>query len=434
MQAGLEPKATSRSPWAWVPTLYLAEGFPYVLVTGVSVALYKDLGATNTAVAFYTSWLGLPWVLKPLWSPVVDLLKTRRAWIWAMQFIMGIGFAAVGLALPGADFLRWTVVLFLLIAFSSATHDIAADGFYLLANTEAQQSFFSGVRNTFFRLATICAQGLLLVLVGRLEKQTGDTARAWQLAFGLAALVTLLLGVYHFFVLPRPAEDRAGREGTASKFFTDFFATFAAFFQKPKIGVMILFLLFYRFGEAQLMKMVQPFLLDPRAKGGLGLPIRELGVVYGTAGITALLAGGIVGGILVSRHGLKAWLWPMVIVMHAPDAVYIYLSQAQPQHLGIIGSCVALEQFGYGFGLTAYMMYMIYMARGKHQTAHYAICTGFMALGLMLPGMASGWVADAIGYRHFFVWVMLATLPGFLVTAIIPLEKEFGKRDTNSTN
>jgi MFS transporter, PAT family, beta-lactamase induction signal transducer AmpG len=428
MQAGLEPKAKSRSPWAWVPTLYLAEGFPYVLVTGVSVALYKDLGATNTAVAFYTSWLGLPWVLKPLWSPVVDLLKTRRAWIWSMQFIMGVGFAAVGLALPGADFLRWTVVLFFLIAFSSATHDIAADGFYLLANTEAQQSFFSGVRNTFFRLATICAQGLLLVLVGRLEKQTGDTARAWQLAFGLAAFVTLLLGVYHFFVLPRPAEDRAGREGTAAKFFTDFFATFALFFQKPKIGVMILFLLFYRFGEAQLMKMVQPFLLDPRTKGGLGLPIRELGVVYGTAGITALLAGGIVGGVLVSRHGLKAWLWPMVIVMHVPDAVYLYLSQAQPQNLGIIGSCVALEQFGYGFGFTAYMMYMIYMARGKHQTAHYAICTGFMALGLMLPGMMSGWVADAIGYRHFFVWVMLATLPGFLVAAIIPLEKEFGKR------
>jgi MFS transporter, PAT family, beta-lactamase induction signal transducer AmpG len=428
MQTGPEPKAAGRSPWAWVPTLYLAEGFPYVLVTGVSVALYKDLGATNQAIAFYTSWLGLPWVLKPLWSPVVDLLKTRRAWIWVMQLVMGAGFAAVGLALPGPDFLRWTVALFFLIAFSSATHDIAADGFYLLANSEAQQSFFSGVRNTFFRVAVICGQGLLLVLAGRLEKQGTDTARAWQAAFGLAAAVILLLSAYHFFILPRPAEDRAGREGTAGKFFEDFFSTFAAFFQKPKIGVMILFLLFYRFGEAQLVKMVQPFLLDPRAKGGLGLATDELGLVYGTAGIIALLAGGIIGGVLVSRHGLKRWLWPMVIVMHVPDAVYIYLSQAQPRSLEIIASCVALEQFGYGFGFTAYMMYMIYMARGKHQTAHYAICTGFMALGLMLPGMASGWVADKIGYPHFFMWVMLATVPGFLVAAIVPLEKEFGKR------
>ncbi len=428
MQTGPERKATGRNPWAWVPTLYLAEGFPYVLVTGVSVALYKDLGVTNKAIAFYTSWLGLPWVLKPLWSPVVDLLKTRRAWIWVMQLIMGIGFAAVGLALPGPDFLRWTMVLFFLIAFSSATHDIAADGFYLLANSEAEQSFFSGVRNTFFRLAVICGQGLLLVLAGRLEKHTGDPARAWQVAFGLASAAILLLGAYHFFVLPRPAEDRSGREGTAYHFFADFFETFAAFFQKPKIGVMILFLLFYRFGEAQLVKMVQPFLLDPRAKGGLGLATDELGLVYGTAGIIALLAGGIFGGVLVSRHGLKAWLWPMVIVMHVPDAVYIYLSRAQPQSLGVIGSCVALEQFGYGFGFTAYMMYMIYMARGRHQTAHYAICTGFMALGLMLPGMMSGWIVDHAGYRHFFEWVMLATAPGFLVTAIIPLEREFGKR------
>ncbi len=434
MAANSERGAAARSQWAWVPTLYLAEGFPYVLVTGVSVALYKDLGATNQAIAFYTSWLALPWVLKPLWSPVVDLLKTRRAWIWVMQLVMGAGFAGVGLALPGPDFLRWTLALFFLIAFSSATHDIAADGFYLLANTEAEQSFFSGVRNTFFRLAMICGQGLLLLLAGRLEKQTGDAARAWQMAFGVAATVILLLGVYHFFILPRPAEDRATRENSTGKFFEDFLQTFTVFFQKPKIGVMILFLLFYRFGEAQLVKMVQPFLLDPRAKGGLGLATDELGLVYGTVGIIALLAGGIIGGVLVSKHGLKRWLWPMVIVMHVPDAVYIYLSQAQPRSLEIIGSCVALEQFGYGFGFTAYMMYMIYMARGKHQTAHYAICTGFMALGLMLPGMMSGWVADKIGYPHFFMWVLLATVPGFLVAAMVPLEKEFGKRDTNSTN
>lgn len=423
-----DQKATSRNPWAWVPTLYFVEGVPYALVTAVSIALYKDLGVSNQAIAFYTSWVSLPWVLKPLWSPVVDILKTRRLWIGTMQMVVGAGFAAVALALPGAHFLRWTLACFLLIAFSSATHDIAADGFYMLANSEGEQSFFSGVRNTFYRLATICGQGLLLMLAGKLEKQTGNPVQAWQIAFALAAGAMVLLAAYHFFILPVPAADQPGEPGSIGKFWREFFGTFESFFQKPKIGVMILFLLFYRFGEAQLVKMVQPFLRDPRASGGLGLLTGQVGLVYGTVGITALLLGGIVGGVLVSRHGLRAWLWPMVILMHVPDAVFIYLSQAQPGNLGITGACVALEQFGYGFGFTAYMLYMIYIARGKHQTAHYAICTGFMALGLILPGMFSGWLADTLGYQHFFVWVLLATIPGFAVTALIPLEAQFGKR------
>jgi PAT family beta-lactamase induction signal transducer AmpG len=422
-----DQKATSRNPWAWVPTLYLIEGIPYALVTAVSIALYKDLGVSNKAIAFYTSWVSLPWVLKPLWSPVVDMMKTRRLWIWAMQLAVGAGFAAVALALPGAHFLRWTLALFLLIAFGSATHDIAADGFYMLANSESQQSFFSGVRNTFYRLATICGQGLLLMLAGKLEKQGGNVVRAWQISFALAAGVTLLFAIYHLFILPAPAEDRPG-EPDVGQFFREFFGTFESFFQKPKIGVMILFLLFYRFGESQLVKMVQPFLRDDRVKGGLGLLTDDVGRIYGIVGITALLLGGIVGGVLVSRHGLRAWLWPMVIIMHLPDVVFIYLSRAQPQNLEITGVCVALEQFGYGFGFAAYMLYMLYIARGKHQTAHYAICTGFMALGMMLPGMWSGWLTDTIGYQHFFVWVLLATIPGFAVTALIPLDADFGKR------
>jgi PAT family beta-lactamase induction signal transducer AmpG len=428
MDSNPERKVAARNPWAWVPTLYFVEGLPYALVTAVSIALYKDLGVSNQAITFYTSWVSLPWVLKPLWSPVVDILKTRRSWIWVMQFAVGTGFAAVALALPATHFLRWTLALFFLIAFSSATHDIAADGFYMLANSEGEQSFFSGVRNTCYRVATICGQGLLLMLAGRLAEQSGNTVRAWQTAFLLAAAVTLLFGLYHYFVLPKPVEDRPGREDSMGKFLGDFFGAFKTFFQKPKIGVMILFLLFYRFGEAQLVKMVQLFLKDPRAQGGLGLTNDQVGLAYGIVGVTALLAGGIVGGVLVSRHGLRAWLWPMVIIMHVPDAVFIYLSSAQPHDLKITGACIALEQFGYGFGFTAYMLYMIYMARGKHQTAHYAICTGFMALGLMVPGMFSGWVADSIGYQHFFVWVLLATIPGFLVTALIPLDQEFGKR------
>lgn len=419
---------TTRNPWWWVPTLYFAEGVPYALVTGVSIALYKNLGVPNGEIALLASWLGLPWVLKPLWSPVVQILKTRRLWIWAMQILFGAAFAAVALVLPGDNFLRWTAALFLLAAFSSATHDIAADGFYILANSESEQSFFSGVRNTFYRLAAICAQGGLLLLAGKIQKHTGNIALGWQIAFESAAVITVLLAVWHFLILPRPPSDRAGDIHSIGKFFSEFFGTFDSFFQKPQIGRMILFLLFFRFGEAQLVKMVQPFLLDARDKGGLGLSTDELGLVYGTIGVAALLVGGIVGGVLVSRRGLRAWLWPMVIIMHLPDGVFIYLSQGQPQSLGAISTCVALEQFGYGFGFTAYMLYMIYIARGEQSTAHYAICTGFMALGAMLPGMWSGWLQQLLGYQHFFIWVVLATIPGFIVTALIPLDAEFGKK------
>lgn len=421
-------RPTARHPWAWIPSLYLAEGLPYALVTAVSIALYKDLHVSNAAIAFYTSWISLPWVLKPLWSPVVDILKTRRRWIWAMQFIIGAGFASVALTLPGENFLRASLAVFLLIAFSSATHDIAADGFYMLANSEGEQAFFSGVRNTFYRLATICGQGLLLLLAGRLQKQNGNVVLSWQIAFLLAGGVVLALATYHLFWLPKPANDQPGDPRSIRKFWREFFGTFGAFFQKPRIGVGILFLLFYRFGEAQLMKMVQPFLRDPHANGGLGLTTDQVGLAYGTIGVGALLLGGIVGGVLASRNGLRAWLWPMVFVMHLPDAVFIYLSQAQPQNLGVISACVGLEQFGYGFGFTAYMLYLIYLARGEHRTAHYAIGTGFMALGVLLPGLWSGWLQEELGYSRFFIWILFATIPGFLVTALIPLDAEFGKK------
>jgi PAT family beta-lactamase induction signal transducer AmpG len=420
--------STTRKPWWWIPTLYFAQGIPFALVTSVSMALYTDLGISNDKSAFYTSLLGLPWVLKPLWSPAVDILKTRRLWIWTTQIVFGAAFAATALILPSEHFFQWSLVFFFLAAFSSATHDIAADGFYMLANSQGQQSFFSGVRNFFFRLAMICALGPLLLMAGRIQRNTGQPIPGWQIAFLIAAGTILLLATYHLLVLPRPASDQPGQTGNIAKFFSEFFGTFGSFFQKPKIGVLILFLLFYRFGEAQLVKMVFPFLRDPREKGGLGLATADLGLVYGTIGVAALLAGGIVGGILVSRRGLRAWLWPMVFLMHLPDAVFIYLSQAQPQSLAVISSCIALEQFGYGFGFTAYMLYMIYIARGKHSTAHYAICTGFMALGGMLPGMWSGKLQVLIGYQAFFIWVMVATIPGFIVTALIPLEPEFGRK------
>jgi MFS transporter, PAT family, beta-lactamase induction signal transducer AmpG len=421
-------QSTTRNPWAWIPTLYFAEGLPNAIVTTISIVLYKALGVSNARIGVYTGLFYLPWVLKPLWSPVVDILKTRRVWIWRMQCVLGLTFAGIALALPSAHFIPLSMFLFWLIAFSSATHDIAADGFYILALPEGQQSFFVGVRSTLYRVATLFVKGPFIFIAAEIKDHIGSETRAWAIAFaGMAALFGCV-GAYHGFILPRPAGDRPGEAGSLSRFFGEFLQTFGAFFEKPKIAALVLFLLFYRFGEAQLLTMVQPFLLDPQGAGGLGLSEKELSVVYGTVGVIALMLGGIVGGILVSRHGLRAWLWPMVLVMHLPDAVFIYLSQGQPADRGLIGGCVALEQFGYGFGFTAYMLYMIYIARGRHATAHYAICTGFMALGLMLPGLWSGELQHLLGYRHFFIWVLLATIPGFIVTALVPLDAEFGKR------
>ena len=610
----------SRNPWAWIPTLYLAQGLPFAIVNSLSVIMYKSLGVSNTDIAFYTAWLYLPWVIKPLWSPVVDILKTRRLWIWTTQLLMGAGFAAVGLSMPLPLFFKATLIFFWLLAFSSATHDIAADGFYMLALNEKQQAFFVGVRSTFFRISMITGQGLLVILAGYIQTHTGldrvqfqvdaqpgaaavtmvntaplaaaaapngtlrvltevatvpinpepqpaDEIRAliaqakdwnttngfhrvqqqaavkteseigpswWQrtvgaplgdflrrrfgpeqrvatdtvgnvgvarlqlsqppgrevvIQFGLKsgdksiavaeggrltindtnwdrpalvvfqldaklraasravyearsgniplswtvtflALLGLFLafGIYHQFALPQPASDQPGDAHNIGAFWREFFATFGSFFQKPKILAMILFLLFYRFGEAQLLKMVAPFLLDPREVGGLGLTTGQVGFVYGTIGIIALTVGGILGGMVASRHGLKPWLWPMVFIMHLPGAMFIYLAYTQPESLTVISACVAVEQFGYGFGFTAYMLYMIYIARGTHKTAHYALCTGFMALGMMIPGMWSGWLQELIGYQHFFLWVILATIPGFLVVLLIPLEADFGKK------
>jgi len=415
-------------PWLWIPSLYFAEGLPYALAMSVSLVFYKNLGVSNAAAAFYTSWFYLPWVIKPLWSPVVDILKTRRLWIWAMQLIIGAGLAGVALTIPTAHFFQWTLVLFWLLAFNSATHDIAADGFYMLATTEREQAFFSGVRNTSYRVAWIAAQGGLVILAGKIHERTGSFSFAWSVAFALVAGIFLCLGMYHRFILPKPAVDQPQSLGSLKKFTVDFFKTFWTFFQKPKIVTLLLFLLLYRFGEAQLVKMAQLFLLDPRNQGGLALTDEQVGFVYNTIGISALLFGGLLGGFVAARHGLKFWLWPMVLAIHLPDAVFIWLACVQPQSLFVIGAGVAVEQFGYGFGFTAFMLYMIYIARGEHRTAHYAICTGFMALGMMIPGMWSGWLQEHIGYPHFFTWVILATIPSFIVAAKIPLDAEFGKR------
>ena len=573
-----------------MPSLYFAEGIPYVLVMTLSVIFYKRMGISNAEIALYTSWLYLPWVIKPLWSPVVDILKTKRFWILVMQLFVGAGLAGVALTIPASRFFQYTLAFFWLVAFSSATHDIAADGFYMLGLTKHDQAFFVGIRSTFYRLAMLTGQGLLVILAGHFEAKTGlppvevevvtasgqaavpsfspgdipirsDTAvgcffagervtigtgavpadsaeklvdavehwnrehgfysgeeqpalrwemdgrtgnmgftwfllgrrpeegerivlnfsfergdksialvrnyrfefdetnwnvpafalfqadpklnrvsaatfkglsgnirLAWSVVFAVIAVFFALFFLYHRFILPRPAEDvaRGNRKG---EFLKEFLIIFAEFFTKKRIGVILLFLLVYRLGESQLVKMASPFLLDPAEAGGLGLTTGDVGLIYGTIGIIALTVGGITGGIAASGRGLKFWLWWMAIAMNLPNLVYVFLSQVQPSSLWIVGASVAVEQFGYGFGFTAYMLYMIYVSEGKHKTAHFAITTGFMALGMMLPGMISGWIQEMIGYQHFFIWVVCCTIPGFLVIPFLQIDPSFGRKE-----
>ena len=420
----------ARSPWFWIPTVYFAEGMPNALVATVSVLLYSDLGVSNAATAFFTSLLYLPWVIKPLWSPAVDILKTRRQWIWATQLLLGAMLAGVATMIPSPHFIQWTIVFFGLLAFCSATHDIAADGFYILATTEYQQSFFIGWRSIFFNVGKIAAQGGLIFIAGKLAKSTGNPALAWSSVFAAGAAIFCCLGAYHRFILPSPVVDRPKAIPATENFLDGFLTTFAAFFQKQKIMLPLLFILLYRLGEAQLVKIIPLFLHAPPGSGGLGLDDEGISEVYGTSGVMAFMGGALLGGSVAARHGLKSWLWPMLLAIHLPDAVFIWLAYAQPENLYVIGAGIAVEQFGYGFGFTALLLYMIYLARGEHATAHYAICTGFMALGMMLPGLWSGQLQQIIGYRHFFVWVILATIPSFMVAARIPLEAEFGKRRT----
>lgn len=421
-----QEKSSRQSPWLWVPSLYFGQGIPYVVVMTLSVIMYKNNDISNTDIALYTSWLYLPWVIKPLWSPFIDMFRTKRFWIVALQLIIGASLALVALSTSLPHFFQISLALFWLMAFSSATHDIAADGFYMLGLRQRQQAAFVGVRSTFYRLAMIAGQGALVYLAGSLTESTGDVKLAWSVVFFILAAMFASLFVYHQLMLPKPLEDRPlPASGAPLK---EFFATFGAFFRKKDILVILGFLLLFRFGEAQLLKLATPFLLDPLEKGGLGLTTSQVGLVYGTIGVLALTVGGLLGGLAISRYGLKRCLWPMVFAVHLPDLVFVYLASALPGNIYLIGASIAIEQFGYGFGFAAYMLYMIMVADGPHKTAHYAICTGFMALGMMLPGMASGWIQQQLGYQNFFIWVCIATIPAFAMTTLVKLDPEFGKK------
>jgi len=543
-----------RNGWWWVPSLYYAEGIPYNIAMIVSVVMYKTMGISNTMIAFWTSVLYLPWTIKPLWSPFVDVISTKRKWIIWTQFILAIAFFAVGLTINLPFFFIITLAVLWFVAFSSATHDIAADGFYMLALTEHQQAWFVGIRSTFYRFATITAMGLIVMLAGYIESTTGldavkievqaisaaaindsvivdknqvvkdfekpsivilpknvrlplydeniskkdstdiffklsaapesdqeivvnfgrksgskdislaspgrfiftdqnwdqpikatikidrrqkepvsaifeatagNTPFSWAVSFTLLGFMLLVFSLYHKYILPHPT-DRNTEE--IKDIFSSYVEVFSSFFKKKGIIAGILFLLFYRLAESQLVKLASPFLLDSQEVGGLALTTAEVGFVYGTVGIASLLVGGLLGGFLAAAHGLKKWIWWMAVGINLPDLIYVYFSYIQPDDFLLISIGVGIEQLGYGFGFTGYMLYMIYLSEGKFKTSHFAITTAFMAIGMMIPGMVSGYIQEWLGYQHFFVWVMIATVPSFVVLKFIQLDPEFGKK------
>lgn len=413
-----------KNAWLWIPFLYFTQGIPYILVVTVSVIMYKRLGIGNAEIGLYTSWLYLPWVIKPLWSPIVDLNGTKRKWFLMMQLVISLAFLGIGLFMGSNSFFTITLAFFWMAAFASATNDIASDGYYMIGLTQKKQSFFIGLRSTFYRLAMITGQGLLVIFAGYLENKYGDNTKAWSLTMISASVLMLVLTVSNFFTAPKFEESSSKEEAKPA----GFLEVFASFFQKKQIGWVLLFILTYRLGESQLVKMASPFLLDKWEVGGLAYSTEAVGTIYGTVGIIMLSLGGIVGGILISRDGLKKWMLPMLLALNLPNALYALLAITQSTSIYAVVSTVILEQFGYGFGFAAFMMYLIYVADGASKTSHYAIATGFMALGMMLPGMLSGYIQEWLGYDGFFIWVVIAAVPAFIVLRYLDYPADYGKK------
>ena len=431
------------SPWAWVPTLYFAQGIPYFIVNNISVMMFTKMGVPNGEMALFTSLLYLPWTIKPFWSPFVDIIKTKRWWTLSMQILMSVAFILLTLSIPRPDeatmaagttpisMFSITLMLFIITAFASATHDIAADGFYMLALKQSDQAAFVGIRSTFYRLASIFGQGVLVAIAGAIELRTENIPLSWTITMLVTAVLFSLVTFYHLFAVPKPTSDKSTLDAaTAGAIFREFGRTFATYFTKPGALLAIVFMLLYRLPEAFLIKMCMPFLVASKESGGLELSTAEVGIVYGTIGVIFLTLGGILGGLFASRIGLKKSIWWMAGCMTLPCLTFVYLAIAQPDNLFAISTAIAIEQFGYGFGFTAYMLYMMYFSEGEFKTSHYAICTAFMALSMMIPGMFAGYIQEAIGYTDFFWLVMICCFATVVVTIFADrrIDPEYGKK------
>ncbi len=408
------------SPWIFIPTLYFAEGIPNVLIGTVSVIFYKKLGIDNDQITAWTSFLYLPWVIKMFWGPLVDIYSTKRTWILITQFAMFCCLSLVALSLQLQNFFFISLAALTLGAFISATYDIATDGFYMLALNPEQQAFFVGIRSLFYRLAVLFGSGFLVVLAGRLETSLNNIPLSWTISIGFSAIIFIILSIFHRLVLPLPALDIPRQPESGKIPFWDVIRTY---FQQEKIVAIIAFILLYRLGEAMLLKIASLFLLEKVENGGLGISTEEFGWIYGTFGVLSLIIGGILGGVLISKYGLKKCLLPMALALNLPDIFYVYMAYNKPP-LQLVYPLVSLEQFGYGFGFTAFSIYLMYICQGEYKTSHYAISTGFMALGLMLPGAISGAIQKAVGYPLFFVLVCLLTIPGMITLFFIPLQEK----------
>ena len=423
----------SINPWFWVPTLYFLEGIPYFLVNNISMVMFNQMGVPNGEMSFFTTLLYFPWALKFLWAPFVDLIKTKRWWFLTMQFLM-LGLAvltifsipqpdAATIAAMGTEVTLFMGVLiaFIIMAFASATHDIAADGFYMLALTSGVQAEMIGWRSVFYRLSNVFCNSALIAIPGivydwTIKQGAADMPLAWQVTMCITAVIFLLMAIWHVFATPRPDTDKPNAETSVKDIVTGFGKAFATYFTKPALWVAILFMLLYRLPEGFLLKMIYPFLLGSREVGGLGLTMQQLGVVYGGIGVIFLLLGGILGGYYISKVGLKKAFWWMALAMTLPCLSFVYLSVFLPESMVNIGIAIAIEQVGYGFGFTAYMMYMMYFSEGEFKTSHYAICTSFMALSMIIPGLVAGYIQEAIGYENFFWMVIACSAATFFVT------------------
>ncbi|MFM1754702.1 MAG: hypothetical protein RLZZ236_1641 [Bacteroidota bacterium] len=414
-----------KNPWYWIPILNFASGFPYAIIISVSVIMYKNLGISNEDIGIYTSLLYLPWVIKPLWSPFIDLHSTKRKWFISMQLLISIAFLIVGFTIPMNQFFFLSLAIFWVAAFASASNDVATDGFYLLALSKDQQSFFLGIRSTFYRLSMLTGNGLIVIIGGYLETEFGDKTKAWSYTMIIVGLLMAIITIYNLLTTPKSENEKSDEADTQQK---DFSTVFASFFKKKQIGIVLAFILVFRLGESQLMKMLTPFLIDTKELGGMGLTTEDVGIIYGTFGVIALLIGGTLGGIAISKQGLGKWMLPMILIMHLPIIGFILLSHFHPENTIYIYAVVIVEQFGYGFGFAAFLMYLIYVAEGESKTSHYALATGFMALGMMLPGMISGYIQEYLGYGNFFIWVLLATIPGIILSRFLIFPADFGKK------
>lgn len=401
-----------------MPTLYLLEGLPYAIVNTVALAVFKDIGIDNGTLGPLTTLISLPWLIKPLWSPFMDIFRSKRWWILLTQTLMTITVALTAILLPFCN-LTLLMILFTIVAFASATHDISADGYYMLALDRQRQSAFVGIRNTFYRGGLVLGQGLMVMLAGWMQKRDGDIPHSWSLVLTLCAVIMAIIATYHFFFMPRPSVDMDRRDKrTSSQVFSEFGESFRTFFMKTGVWWAIAFMLLYRLPEALSLNLLYPFFKDGVEVGGLAAGTEMYGLVYGTFGVVALLLGGILGGVYASRKGLRRTIWPMAMALALPCAVYLIMSLTHPESILVIGGYIILDQLGYGFGFTAYTLFMMQFVDGPLKTSHYAICTAFMWLSMKIPALFAGYLQQAVGYVGFFTIVMVSCIGTFGAVAI----------------